>query len=238
MGAELDDTRRRLLDAAGQIFAEKGFQATTIREICAAADANIAAVNYHFRDKEGLYHEAVKHANCAAGDTFSLDLGEGLAARERLRLYIKQFLANLLDPSRPAWHQQLMMREMAHPTAACKTVVESYIRPRANLLGSILAELLPTWPSEADRHLWAFSIVGQCLFYKVHRPIAVLLVGEEEYGGFTVDRLADHIAAFSLAALDRLIERQMERPSETASSASARLASGPSSARAVGKGQS
>src|SRR5205085_319722 len=60
---ESDTTRERILDAAGEIFAERGFDAATIREICKRADANIAAVNYYYRDKECLYLEAVVRAH-------------------------------------------------------------------------------------------------------------------------------------------------------------------------------
>ena len=60
----MDETRQRLLDTAGEVFAEKGFQAATVRQICGMAGVNIAAINYHFGDKERLYIEAVKHAHC------------------------------------------------------------------------------------------------------------------------------------------------------------------------------
>jgi len=62
-----DDARTRILNVAGPIFAEKGFQATTIREICGQANVNVAAVNYHFGDKERLYTEAVKRAHQPSG---------------------------------------------------------------------------------------------------------------------------------------------------------------------------
>jgi AcrR family transcriptional regulator len=58
-----DRAKERLLKAAGQIFAEKGFKAATIKEITESAGANIAAVNYYFSSKERLYIESVKHAH-------------------------------------------------------------------------------------------------------------------------------------------------------------------------------
>ena len=51
------NTKERLLKAASEIFAEKGFRDATVAEICEAAEANIAAVNYHFGNKETLYDE-------------------------------------------------------------------------------------------------------------------------------------------------------------------------------------
>ena len=60
----MDATRDRLLMAAGEVFAEKGFDKATVREICQAANVqNIAAVNYYFGDKERLYIESVKRAH-------------------------------------------------------------------------------------------------------------------------------------------------------------------------------
>ena len=60
---DLDTTRDRIVEAAGEIFAERGFEATTVRDICHAAGANIAAVNYYFGDKQRLFVEAVLRAH-------------------------------------------------------------------------------------------------------------------------------------------------------------------------------
>ena len=60
------DARQRLLDAAIVVFANKGFEAASIREICSLAGVNIAGVNYYFRDKEKLYIEAAKHSHLSA----------------------------------------------------------------------------------------------------------------------------------------------------------------------------
>jgi len=60
------DTDARLLQAACNVFAEKGFRQATIAEIRRKARANIAAVNYHFGSKQALYKEAWRHAHRAA----------------------------------------------------------------------------------------------------------------------------------------------------------------------------
>lgn len=197
----VDDTRQRLLDAAGKTFAEKGFRAATVREICRSAGANLAAVNYHFGDKEKLYIEAVKSAHCSRADDPVPVWPEGTPPAAKLHAFVSRLLAHILDDARPAWHAQLMMRELAEPTSACVALVDAYIRPLAQSLDQILMELLPANVAAADRHLTAFSVVGQCLFYKVHRPIAVLLVGAEEYATYAIPRLAGHITRFTLSAL-------------------------------------
>jgi AcrR family transcriptional regulator len=200
MNAPTEETRQRLLDAAGETFADKGFKAATVRDICNKVHVNLAAVNYHFGDKENLYVEAVKLAHCGR-EMAPADWPPGTPPAVKLRHFIHQMLTQLLDPNRPEWHARLMMREMAEPTHACVAVVDAFIRPMAGYLKEIISEILPAKTDPVDIHLTCFSIVGQCLFHRVHKPVVVLLVGEEEYAGYDVELLTDHIAKFSLAAL-------------------------------------
>lgn len=197
-----DSTKAKLLNAAGVVFAEKGFEGASIREICDKAEANIAAVNYYFGDKQRLYIEAVSEAQCVrVGQVPMPEWPADTPASERLRDFIYTFLRRLIWEERPAWHLELMLRELAHPTEACAHVVEDYIRPVASVLRGILAELLPQKTDDRDVWLVGFSMVAQCLFYHVHRPIAAQLMGHAEFDALTIDRLADHITNFSLAAL-------------------------------------
>lgn len=196
----IDDTRQRLLDAAEQVFAEKGFKAASIREICNKAGANIAAINYYFGDKERLYIETVKYAHraCIEGAPFP-EWGANTPPVQKLRDFIHVALRRMLAPQSPS-AAQLMMREMAQPSAACAEVVQQHIRPMAEKLGGILAILMPGITKQ-QQLLVAFSIVGQCLFYRNQRTVAALLVGEDEYRRLDVDLVANHIADFSLRAL-------------------------------------
>jgi AcrR family transcriptional regulator len=203
-----DDTRQRLLEAAGQVFAEKGYDGATIREIVQRARVNLAAVNYYFRDKQQLYIETVKLACSGQDEKIPLPTwSEGTPAVVQLRDFIHTMLRRMLDSGGPAWHKKLFLREMAEPTAACERLVEEHIRPMAQLLGRILAELLPGTP-EDKRFLIALSIVGQCTHYRVARPINELLVGKEKYSTFDSKVLADHVTEFSLAALGLKLSRE------------------------------
>ena len=129
MSKPADETRRRLLEAAGETFAEKGFRAATVREICGRAGANLAAVNYHFGDKEQLYVETVRYAHLAGAEgpppEFDVDATE--SPERKLERFVRGFLQRLLDPARPTWHARLMAREMTEPSDRCLQMLAPYV---------------------------------------------------------------------------------------------------------------
>ena len=57
---EKPDTRTRILDCAERLFARDGFHHTSLRNLTTLADVNLAAVNYHFGNKEGLLRDVIK----------------------------------------------------------------------------------------------------------------------------------------------------------------------------------
>jgi len=200
--SDADTTRQRLLDAAAAIFAEKGYKAANVREICERAGANIAAVNYHFGGKEHLYVETVRHAyESTAAATPMPQWSDDVPAERRLRDFIHTFLARLLLQPESACPMQLIMCEVADPTTACREFVEGYVRPTEAILQRILDDLLPAGVPRSERNLVVGSIIGQCLHYHHARWILPLLLGPEEAARLDVERLADHIWRFSLAGL-------------------------------------
>lgn len=203
MENRIDDTRERLLSAASKIFAEKGFEKATVREICQAAEvSNLAAVNYYFGDKERLYIECVKLAHKVRIDEVPLPVWNSNTSAE-MKLYglVLTMLRRMIGGNCQPWHEQLMMREVGKPTAAVRELVQEFIRPHFELLLSVIDELVPAATPHARRHQIAFSIVGQCLHYKVAKPIVELLVGPEELASYSPEELAAHITQFSLAAM-------------------------------------
>lgn len=198
----IDDTKQRLIDSAGNIFAEKGYEAASVRDICQNANANLAAVNYHFGGKRQLYVAAVRHAQCCRQEDVPFpEFPANLPPAERLRAFIGVMFERMLSANRPRWHLELMLRELARPTEACATVVEDYIRPMADALREIMTELLPQDISEDQRWMIGFSTVAQVLFYYVHQPIIRLLTRSSTDELFPLDQLADHVTRFTLAAI-------------------------------------
>ncbi len=201
MANHQDPTKVRLIEAAGREFAEKGFDLARVRTICEGAGANLASVNYHFGDKEQLYREVLMEAHrCGSGAGASPPV-DSLPPGEKLRAFIHHFLDQVVALGKDdTWHNRLMMREILDPTPALEFVVREAIRPRFELLKSIMREIRPDADDQRLNAL-CFSVIGQALHYKVARKVMPRLIGSEAFEALDATYLADHIARFSLAAL-------------------------------------
>jgi len=195
-----DATRRRLIDAAGERFAERGFRDTTVREICSSAGANIAAINYHFGDKMGLYRAVLVSAH-ADGRRYMDEVPETGVPEARLRAWVGAFLHKVLDADRPQWLPRLMMREMVEPTAALDEVIESSIRPQFRQLAGIVAGVTGHAESSALVRDASISIAGQCLVYRHCGRMLCRMHGIEPTTHTQIERLADTVTALALGGL-------------------------------------
>ncbi len=203
-------TRQHLLAAAGEVFAEVGFRAATVREICERAGANIAAVNYHFGDKERLYRAVLQETYQTAVKKYPADYGlrDDATAEERLRAFVHSLLLRIFSDGPSAQHGKLMAREMMEPTGALDEVVREDIRPMSTLLVAIVGELLGPGTDEGTRRLCANSVVSQALFYHHCRPVVVRLYPDMRFDRAGIDRLTEHITRFSLAAIKNLAKQR------------------------------
>lgn len=198
-----DSTSDRILATAGPIFAVKGYQAATIREICKSAGVNVAAVNYYFGDKQHLYLETVKLARRTRAEQVPMpDWSAGTPPQVKLRDYIHTLAHRMLGMQQAPWQVRLMMREIQQPTAACRELVHDYFRPLFNTLLAIVGEVLPPDTPIHVLQQIGFSIIGQCVHYRFAGQVVAFMVGEEQLTShFRVEQLADHVTRFSLAAL-------------------------------------
>jgi AcrR family transcriptional regulator len=201
----LEPTRDKLIEAAGYVFAERGYRAATIREICRLAGANVAAVNYTFGDKMGLYTEVLRHSVRAAQTAaMNVALDSSLSAEDTIRGVIRARVMSLCKEARPDWHIRLVMHEFSHPTPAMGRVVDEGMRPIYERVRKAVGEIIGLPPEHETTRLSVNSIVGQILFYTFSWPVLAHLQPELKLTPSQLDRIADHIADFSLAYLKKV----------------------------------
>ncbi|HEV2522700.1 MAG TPA: CerR family C-terminal domain-containing protein [Candidatus Acidoferrales bacterium] len=204
-GKSPDLTRDKLIEAAGHVFAERGYRAATIREICRRAGANVASVNYTFGDKMGLYTEVLRHSVRAAQTAaMHAALDTSLSPEGTIRGVIRARLMSLCQGARPDWHFRLVMHEFSHPTTAMARVVDEGMRPIYERVRKAVGEILGLPPEHETTRLSVNSIVGQILFYTFSKPVLSRLQPELKLTPEQLDRIADHIAEFSLAYLKKV----------------------------------
>jgi len=204
----------RLLDAACEVFAEKGYRDATVAEICRRAGANVAAVNYYFGNKETLYAEAWRlafHRSLQAHPPEG-DVPSDASAEQRLRGRILAAMQRLADPKSHEF--EIIRKELANPTGLLAEVIRKSIEPLRRELGSIIRELLGECASERQVLLCQMSIRAQCfdmMIREQHRRMFKsngmkinLLLAE-----LKIEDIADHVMRFSLAGI-REIRRQIE----------------------------
>jgi AcrR family transcriptional regulator len=200
----LDDreTRDRLLSVAARLFAERGFSKVTVRDICEKAHANVAAVNYHFDGKSGLYEEVLRSAiRTMQGTTEAArKAGEQRPPEEQLEAYIAIFLKRVTE-GRDSWIHQLMLRELSDPTPALDMVVEQVIRPRMRYLAGVIGRLLGCDEDDPRVNRCLMSVHAQIHAVFLDNPVVERL---RPFGAITpqaVGDIARHITCFSLAGI-------------------------------------
>lgn len=189
----------RLIEAAGEIFGEKGFRSATVREITARAGANVAAINYYFRDKQELYAATLRHAVQASLKCDS-PIDDSLPPEEQLRQFIIQRLTHWLDPRRPKWHGQLMAHEMSAPTESLDLVVRELLLPRVSCFRRIVAAIAGPLP-EKKLNLLLLSVISQCSYYRQSAPMIERLFPKLLQSPQAIPDIAEHITAFSIAGI-------------------------------------
>ena len=202
------ETRERVLNASARLFAERGFARVTVRDICRKARANVAAVNYHFGGKHGLYTAVMQSAIGVMHSTTEAarDAGEDLGAQDKLRAYITVFVQRVTGSGRDTWIHQLMMREIADPTPALDMVAEQVLKPRMIYLCGVIGELVNR-PADDPRVVrCALSVQSQFHALLWNQVLPKVAAGVETTTE-TLDAIAEHITRFSLGGV-RAFSRQ------------------------------
>ena len=204
-----EDTRERLISEGARLFAARGFARVTVRDICRAAQANVAAINYHFHGKKGLYDAVVQSAidRMQATTGTIIAAGRGQTPERQLTAYVTIFLQRV-SAMRDNWIHQLMVRELTEPTPALDLVVRQVVQPRMKYLAGIVAALLRCRVDDPRVQRAVMSVHMQCLT-AIDRRLPMHTVPASPAA---VAELADHITRFSIGGIIALGEPVGSRP--------------------------
>ena len=206
-------TRKSLLAAASEVFAEKGYRDATIAEICERAKANVAAVNYHFGDKETLYIEAWRHSFSESLKVHPPDGGVSEDARpeERLRGQVEALLRRIADENNKEF--LIVHRELANPTGLLEEVTRKDLRPLREKMETLVRELLGPRASDMQVRFCAIGIVSQCITpMLVRRMERGRQDGKDDSPGIDdIESYANHVVKFSLAGIRAIREEAEEK---------------------------
>lgn len=209
-----NETRSRVLKVAARLFAERGFNHVSIRDICEEAGTNVASVNYHFGDKLGLYRELIgtvaEGMNNAKSSAF--EAGAGQSPEKQLRAYIRGFLHQLLDSDaqESCWLEKLIARETTEPTPALDLIIEKGIKPAGERLNKLISEIVGLSAHDPRVLLGSSAIQGLCIWYRSSRTVAERMFPELQFTAERIDNLAEFVADFALAGLGALVQNKKE----------------------------
>lgn len=206
MSVQAPNTKERLLKAACCIFAEKGFRDATVADICEAADANIAAVNYHFGDKESLYDAVWRHAFEITASTYPIDGGlpENPTLADGLFCYASAILCRIFSEDEAGLFPKLLSHEMTSPTLALEKIATAALIPQSLYLKSIILPVLGKGIGEAALRQCMLSIIGQCAFFNFSRGLREQVIGKKTISRQEIEQHARHIARFSIGGLKEI----------------------------------
>jgi AcrR family transcriptional regulator len=196
-------TTESLLAAASMVFAEKGYRDATIAEICRRAGANVAAVNYHFGDKETLYKEAWRHSFYESLKAHPPDGGvsDSAPSKERLQGQVEALLRWITDENNNEF--LFIQKELANPTGLLDEVMKEEIQPVYEKMETLARDLLGPRASNMEVQFCMISIINQCvnpmIAIKGRKEKKIYKDGPPEIDD--IEAYAKHVIKFSLAGI-------------------------------------
>jgi AcrR family transcriptional regulator len=192
-----EETKRKLIDAAGQVFSEVGYETATVRQITDRAEANVAAVNYYFGDKRELYRTVLQSVT----SRLVVQLREsctGSTPEVRLTQFVRAILiAKSLDDQ--PWAPLLMAREVTELSEQQVGFIVEAVRP-LHLLAEQIVRDLSTGGDSGQIHLAASLLVALCVNRPKQQRLDLLLASDFPFAN-DLEASAEQIARFALAGI-------------------------------------
>ena len=208
------DARERLIEAGGRLFAERGYDGVSTRQLAKRAKVNLSAITYHFGGKQALYRAVYQRIVAdlapvrgrliaevragivaAAGDPAKL----AAVATGLVRAIVEAVCA--MEP--PRWRMQLMLREVGAPSGAFDLVMAEHVAPMHDAIGALIAAATGKAEDDPRTRLMTHGVLMLCLQYGFQEPIVLRRLGWTELSPDKVEEIVA-VVADSVAAMLRL----------------------------------
>ena len=195
------ETRAKVLNAACEVFARKGYRAATVADICKRAGANVASVNYYFGGKASLYREAWRYALESFQEHVAMDT-PAESPEEALRAYIQTLMRNFSSKGEMGLFSRLYLRELVSPTGLIQDAWHDLIEPRRRALHQMIRKIIGPEAETLTVLFCEQSIINQCrALLTIKRDDLEYMLGRT-LSPELIHRFADHVADFSIAGIE------------------------------------
>lgn len=207
------DSRARILASAGRLFAARGYNGVSMRELAKAARVNLGAVNYHFGGKRELYRETIQRLIDDIGPAFgpiirSLREDVERAAGDRQALsacssrFVRGMLGAVLGNRSMRWQMAFLLREFHQPSPEFPMLLEQRISPMHDAVGGLLAAALDREAGDPEVLLRSQALIGQIMSFGACRAVVCARLGWPDYSRERIERIADALIPATLASLN------------------------------------
>lgn len=203
--------RERLMVEATRVFAAKGYAAASTREICEAAQANLASIHYYFGDKEGLYRAVLARPIEMLTRQFQGFDQPGLDFPAAMRQFLGAFLTHYVSEAEEALVLRLHLREMLEPSSVFRDILEGTIFPHHQALAGLLARHCGLKRPDTDLHQLAFAIVAMAYDYCMSRECMKVLAPDVLARPKASELILDRLVGYSEALLAHEMARRATR---------------------------
>jgi AcrR family transcriptional regulator len=195
-----DATRRRLIEAAIEIFGVNGFDGTSTRMLAERAQANLGAIPYYFGGKAGLYRAAAQHIADGLSAKMIATVTEvesalkdrNLAHPELFelldRLMVRTFAAIVLGSKEADSWCYFIVREQMQPREGFEILYRSVMSRIQKLCVTLVARILDLPEDDPRSSIRAMTIMGEIMIFRTARAATLKRLG---WSRFTADRLAE-----------------------------------------------
>lgn len=203
-----DATRQALIAAGLRLFGQRGFEATSTRELAAAAKANIGSIAYHFGGKEGLREACARHIvatiRAVAAPAIGLDgaLPEPHEAEARLLGGVSRMVQFLVATPQAGEIVQFVLRELSAPGGGLDILYDGVFEPVHRRLCQLWGRATGDDPESEETRLAVFSMIGQVVYFRIGREAVLRRMGWASYGPAEAERLTALFQTNIKAALD------------------------------------